>query len=110
LKYRDFESLFSPNLGSLFSKNMKPTYYSEISEGASFVQHHVVEAAKENLEIKILYKGCQLLFSPLMERPKILLVDFIPGSGYYNWHGKIVEEFQSVKALEYYLITHPLEE
>ena len=84
--------------------------FSEVSEEASFVHHQIVEAAKENPEIQSLYKGCQLLFSPLLARPKILLIGFNPGGGYYNWHGKIVEEFQPMEALEYYLNKHPLGE
>lgn len=89
---------------------MKPTYYSEISEGATIVHQQILEAAKTRPEIKSLHKGCQLLFSPLLERPKILLVGFNPGGGYYNWHGKIVEEIQPLQALEYYLNSHPLAE
>ncbi|TRO66965.1 hypothetical protein [Christiangramia sabulilitoris] len=89
---------------------MKPTNYSEISEGANLLHQQILAAGRENPEIKALYKGCQLLFSPLQERPKILLIGFNPGGGYYKWHGKIVEEFEPMEALEYYLNTHPLAE
>ena len=89
---------------------MKPTFYSELSEGANILHQQILAASGKNSEIRTLYKGCQLLFSPLFERPKILLIGFNPGGGYYNWHGKIVEEFQPMKALEYYLNTHPLAE
>ena len=89
---------------------MTPTYYSEISEGANIVHQQILAAAKDNSEIKSLYRGCQLLFSPLLECPKILLIGFNPGGGYYNWHGRIVEEFQPLQALEYYLNSHPLGE
>ncbi|MBZ9631262.1 hypothetical protein LB465_10775 [Salegentibacter sp. LM13S] len=90
---------------------MKPaSTYSEISEGALLLHQEIVRLAKENPEIQSLYKGCQLLFSPLLQRPKILLIGFNPGGGYYNWHGKIVEEFEPMEALEYYLNNHPLAE
>jgi|TARA_R100000501_G_C2615954_1_gene109555 hypothetical protein len=90
---------------------MKPaSTYSEISEGALLLHQQIVGLAKENPEIQSLYKGCQLLFSPLIQRPKILLIGFNSGGGYFNWHGEIVEEFQPMKALEYYLNTHPLAE
>lgn len=89
---------------------MTPTYFSEISEGATIVHQQILAAAKDYPEINSLYKGCQLLFSPLLERPKILLIGFNPGGGYYNWHGRIVEEFQPLQKLEYYLNTHPLGE
>lgn len=90
--------------------NMTPTYYSEISEEAFLMHQQILAAAKNNPEITSLYKGCQLLYSPLLERPKIILIGFNPGGGYYNWHGKIVEEFQPLQKLEYYLNTHPLGE
>lgn len=90
---------------------MKPTsIFSEISEGAFLLHQQIVGLAKKDPEIQTLYKGCQLLFSPLLQRPKILLIGFNPGGGYFNCHGKIVEEFQPMQALEYYLNTHPLAE
>ncbi len=90
---------------------MKPaSTYSEISEGALLLHQQIVGSAKENPEIQSLYKGCQLLFSPLIQRPKILLIGFNPGGGYFNWHGEIVEEFQPLQKLEYYFNTHPLGE
>ena len=90
---------------------MKPaSTYSEISEGALLLHQQIVGLAKENPEIQSLYKGCQLLFSPLIQRPKILLIRFNPGGRYYKLHNKIVEEFQPLQALEYCLNTHPLAE
>ena len=90
---------------------MKPaSTYSEISEGALLLHQQIVGLAKEDPEIHSLYKGCQLLFSPLIEQPQILLIGFNPGGGYYNWHGKIVEKFEPMQALEYYLNSHPLAE
>ena len=89
---------------------MTPTYYSEISEGAAIVHKQILLASRKNPEIESLYKGCQLLFSPLLKHPKILLIGFNPGGGYYNWHGKIIEEFQPLQKLEYYLNIHRLGE
>lgn len=71
---------------------------------------NLLEAARKDSRVEKLYKGCQTLFSPLMERPKYLLIGFNPGGGYYKWHGKIVEEFEPMQALEYYLNKHPLGE
>lgn len=53
--------------------------FSEISEGAFLLHQQIVELARENPEIQSLYKGCQLLFSPLLQRPKILLIVFNSG-------------------------------
>ena len=99
-----------PQLKISLSRNMKPTNYSEISDGANLLHQQILTAGRNNSEIKSLYKGCQLLFSPLLHQPKILLIGFNPGGGYYKWHGKIAEEFQPMQALEYYLNTHSLAE
>ena len=89
---------------------MKPTYYSEISEGAIMVHHQILSLAEDHPEIHSLYKGCQLLFSPLIEQPKILLIGFNPGGGYFKHHGFIAENFKPMQALEYYLNKHSLGE
>jgi hypothetical protein len=73
---------------------MKPaSTYSEISEGALLLHQKIVGLAKENPEIQSLYKGCQLLFGPILQRPNILLIGFNLETGYNNWHGKIDEDF-----------------
>ena len=70
----------------------------------------ILEAASKDSRVEELYKGCQILFSPLIEKPKYLLIGFNPGGGYYKWHGKIVEHFEPMPALEYYLNKHSLGE
>jgi len=90
---------------------MIPTsVFSEISEEALFLHIQILIAAEGNAEIKSLYKGCQLLFSPLIQKPKILLIGFNPGGGYFKHHGFIAENFQPMQALEYYLNKHSLGE
>jgi len=84
--------------------------FSEISGEAILLHHKILEAANANPQIKELYKGCQPLFSPLIYKPKFLLIGFNPGGGYAKWHGKIVEEFTPMPALEYYLNKHSLGE
>ncbi len=84
--------------------------FSEISEGARFLHKQILIAAEENVAIKSLYKGCQLLFSPLIHKPKILLIGFNPGGGYFKHHGFIAENFEPMQALEYYLNKHSLGE
>lgn len=84
--------------------------FSEISEEAFLLHHKILEATEDSPQIKELYKGCQLLFSPLISNPKFILIGFNPGGGYAKWHGKIVEEFTPMPALEYYLNKHSLGE
>jgi hypothetical protein len=90
---------------------MAPTsIFSEISEEALFLHKQIVVAAEGNAEIKSLYKGCQLLFSPLLHKPKILLIGLNPGGGYFKHHGYLAENFEPMQALEYYLNKHSLGE
>ncbi len=84
--------------------------FSEISEEALLLHKRILVAAEVNVEIKSLYKGCQLLFSPLLHKPKILLIGFNPGGGYFKHHGFIAENFEPLQALEYYLNKHSLGE
>ncbi|MBO2546024.1 hypothetical protein J0871_16525 [Salegentibacter sp. BDJ18] len=65
--------------------------YSEISEGALLLHQQIVGLAKENPEIQSLYKGCQLLYIPLIQKSNISLIDFNLGGGYFNYQGFIVE-------------------
>jgi hypothetical protein len=68
----------------------------------------LMECAEKSPEIAQLYKGCQIWYSPILVKPKILLIGFNPGAGYFNWEGKIVEQFEPLTALEYYLSDHSL--
>ena len=84
--------------------------YSALAEKIKSCHSLILKETKRNSKIKELYKGCQILFSPLIEKPEFLFIGFNPGGGYYKWHGRIVEEFEPMKALEYYLNKHSLGE
>ena len=64
---------------------MKPTYYSEVSEGANLVHQQILAAARKNPEIRTLYKGCQLLFRLLLEKTEYFF-DHI----HYRWRIKLL--------------------
>ena len=54
------------------------------------------------LEETGVYRGTQILFSPLMYKPKFLLIGINPGPGYFNNYGNNVEKFfDTEKDLEY---------
>jgi len=84
--------------------------YLKISGEIENYHDLILEEAKQDLRIKELYKGCQILFSPLIKKPEFLLIGFNPGGGYAKWHGKIAQEFEPMQALEYYLNKHSLGE
>lgn len=56
---------------------MKPTFYSEISEGANLLHQLILEARRNNSEIKTLEKGCQ----PVFQYWLCLCLSFIAISG-----------------------------
>ena len=45
------------------------------------------------LEETGVYRGTQILYSPLRYKPKFLLIGINPGPGYFNKYGKNVEKF-----------------
>lgn len=84
--------------------------YSAITEEIKKYHYWILKECQNNSRINEIYKGCQILFSPLLEKPEFLLIGFNPGGGYHKWHGKIVEQFDPMTALEYYLNKHSLGE
>ena len=84
--------------------------YSSITEEIKLYHSLILKECQNNSRINEIYKGCQILFSPLFEKPEFLLIGFNPGGGYHKWHGKIVEQFEPMPALEYYLNKHSLGE
>ena len=90
---------------------MTPTSpFSEISEEALFLHKQILAEAEANAEIKSIYRGCHLLFSPLVDMPKILLIGFNPGGEYFKHHGDVAEIFEPLPEMEYYLNKHSLGE
>ncbi|WP_034919670.1 hypothetical protein [Gillisia sp. CAL575] len=84
--------------------------YSAITEKIKKYHSLILKECQNNPRINEIYKGCQVLFSPLFEKPEFLLIGFNPGGGYHKWHGKIVEQFDPMPELEYYLNKHSLGE
>lgn len=82
--------------------------YEAIAHEIKSLHQEIKSIGKNNLKIRSLYKGCHILFSPLIYKPHYLLIGFNPGGGYYKHHGKIAENFQSMPKLEYYLSDHKL--
>mgnify|MGYP003408439532 CR=1 FL=1 len=96
-------------LGFKFAnKIMIDKQFKIIQEEVQDIHKKIVELSIHNSEIKNLYKGCQILFSPLFVCPKVLLIGFNPGAGFYNSEKRIVENFEAMSKLEYYLSEHSL--
>jgi hypothetical protein len=84
--------------------------YSAIVEEIRYYHGQILQESNRNSRAKELFKGTHVLFSPLLYQPEFLLIGFNPGGGYFKWHGKIVENFEPMQALEYYLNKHRLGE
>ena len=57
-----------------------------------------------NGDLKKVYKGCQILYSPLVFNPKFMFIGINPGAGYSNYEKKYVEKYLELESHEY--ITH----
>ena len=51
--------------------------------------------------INDVYKGCQILYSPLHINPEILFIGINPGSGYYKSYGYPVKKYDPPSIFEY---------
>lgn len=54
------------------------------------------------------YKGIQVLFSPLVYRPKVMFIGINPGAGFYNENKKPVKRFSPLENNEYYYYKYRL--
>ena len=64
----------------------------------------IVAYAATDSKVKALYKGCQILFSPLIHQPKVLLIGLNPGAGFFNENNaEPVDKLEPQPVLEYTL-------
>jgi uracil-DNA glycosylase len=60
------------------------------------INDKIIALCEQNPELKALYKGCQIYFSPLVKNPDLMLIGINPGSGYFKNNGKPVQKFEPV--------------
>lgn len=48
------------------------------------------------------YKGIQVLFSPLIYKPKVMFIGINPGAGFFNWKKRPVKRYSALDNNEYY--------
>lgn len=48
------------------------------------------------------YKGIQVLFSPLVYKPKVMFIGINPGAGFFNWKKRPVKRYSALDNNEYY--------
>ena len=77
--------------------------YNELKNEVIKVHNIIKEITEENEKLKEIFCGTDIIYSPLKSKktPKILLVGFNTGCGFFNENGKIIEDFDESKEFEY---------
>jgi hypothetical protein len=61
------------------------------------INRKILDLSQENAEIKRLYKGCEVYFSPLIENSDLMLIGINPGAGFYKQYKEIVQSFVPIQ-------------
>lgn len=75
--------------------------YNVLKQEVSDYQASILEIAKSNAVVKDVYKGCQILFSPLKHNPDFLFFGINPGAGFFNFNKTLVNKLEPQEVLEY---------
>jgi len=77
--------------------------YNELKNEVIKIHNVIKEITEENNELKSNFCGTDIMYSPLKSKktPKILLLGFNTGCGFFNENGKIIEDFDESKEFEY---------
>lgn len=75
--------------------------YNILKQEVSDYQDLILKITTTDNAVKDIYKGCQVLFSPLIERPEILFIGINPGAGYLDRYGESVNKLTPQNELEY---------
>lgn len=61
----------------------------------------IIKISKSDEKVKKLYKGVQIYFSPIQEKPKFMFLGINPGSGYFDYNHECVYRFEPLEEIEY---------
>ena len=76
--------------------------YDELKTDVSNYNNQILKLCETEQEIGRLFLGMQILYSPLIIKPEILLIGINPGPGYFNQtNGCRIAQFEELKELEY---------
>lgn len=75
---------------------------SKLEKDARYIDLKLTELCESDDEIRNLYRGTSLWFSPIVENPKIMFLGINPGAGYYNNNNQtLCHFFEPLKIMEY---------
>lgn len=75
--------------------------FKNISNEVNDVNNRIIALTEKSKELKNLYKGCQILFSPLLYKPRVLFMGINPGDGYQRQNKHPVLKLTPQKKFEY---------
>ena len=75
--------------------------YKDIANDVAIFRDQLLESIKDKPIEKILFKGIQIYFSPLVSNPTILFMGINPGAGYFNYNDKLVDRLSPLDKHEY---------
>ena len=78
-----------------------PTEYLELKKEVE--TYYEEFQSDENIKSKTdkYYKGIQIMFSPLIIRPKVMFIGINPGAGFFNTNNRHVKRFSPLENSEY---------
>lgn len=77
------------------------TQYNQLKSEVCIYQDQINNLASNDEQIASIYKGCQILYSPLIEQTEILFIGINPGGGYEERNGHPVNKLDPQVMLEY---------
>ena len=68
--------------------------FEELQNEVININNKILDLCKKDNEIKNLYKGCQIYFSPIRINPEIMILGINPGAGFYKNNNQIAQQFE----------------
>jgi len=68
--------------------------FNELENEVRELNNKIISLSNDNKEIKELYKGCQIYFSPVRKNPGIMVIGINPGAGYFRYNNQISQLFE----------------
>jgi len=69
-----------------------------------YFQKELLEEAETDDRIEELFRGIQVLYSPVTVRPEVLIIGLNPGSGHFTHEGELVDKVMPLQEHEYFQI------
>ncbi len=75
--------------------------YEKIKKEVESFNSKILSESELKKQIEKYYKGIQVMFSPITEKPKIMFIGINPGAGFFNENNRNVKRFSPLNKNEY---------